>query len=309
MTAHHSDTEAGCVQGEQSLRNIQPWADKWQRARSRLRGEAAQELKQSGRAALSASAFGKQPTDTSSQRLPVAAEMRGMLEERRSAAKSCQICKVLSVIVVLSLVAFISYLLLSQLGVFPPKQNTNLMRTAEACLPARPLHDELPRLMNLVGKVPEKVAVHLAASQRQRGKKEVIWQSPGDLSKGIEFKANGLVIKIPGKYFVYTQVVFYGSGCRGQAVYLSHELAKLSASYRTKTTLVRAMKTVCHTFGHKVSTSHGPDSSREPWYKTIYQGAIFELVEGEQVFSRVSGNAVRYVNTEEGMTYFGLFAL
>ncbi|GCC39474.1 hypothetical protein chiPu_0023899, partial [Chiloscyllium punctatum] len=148
-----------------------------------------------------------------------------------------------------------------------------------------------------------------SASQRQRRKKEVTWKNVGVLSKGIEFKGNSLVIKSPGQYFVYSQVVFYGSECQGRTVYLSHELARLSASYRTKTPLVKAMKTVCHNLTHGVPTAHGPATAGGPWYETIYQGAIFELAEGDQIFSRVSTDAARYVNTEGGMTYFGLFAL
>ncbi|XP_072405774.1 tumor necrosis factor-like [Chiloscyllium punctatum] len=183
------------------------------------------------------------------------------------------------------------------------------MKMVEDCQPAGALCDELPRLMNLVGKVPVKVTVHLTASQRQRRKKEVTWKNGGVLSKGIEFKGNSLVIKSPGQYFVYSQVVFYSSECQGRTVYLSHELARLSASYRTKTPLVKAMKTVCHNLTHGVPTAHGPATAGGPWYETIYQGAIFELAEGDQIFSRVSTDAARYVNTEGGMTYFGLFAL
>ncbi|XP_067865045.1 tumor necrosis factor-like [Heterodontus francisci] len=237
------------------------------------------------------------------ERMLLAAEMGGQIVEKQTDVKNHRLCQVLCAITALGLVTFASYLLLGQLGVLSSKQKTALIvKSAQGQgvgdLPAEPLNDDLPRLMNVVGKAPKKIAVHLTASLNTRGKKKVTWQRKGGLPSGVEFKDNGLVIRIPGRYFVYTQVVFYSRGCQNKPIYLSHELYKLSTSIRTKTTLLSTMKSTCH------SVQHG-----DPWYKTTYQGATFEFVGGDHIFSRVGGNEVHYVNTEVGKSYFGLFAL
>ncbi|XP_072405864.1 tumor necrosis factor-like [Chiloscyllium punctatum] len=128
----------------------------------------------------------------------------------------------------------------------------------------------------------------------------VIWQNESDstFTEGLEFRDNHLIIKRPGQYFVYTQVVFHSMECQPQAVYLSHELSKLSPSYPEEAILLKATKSACHSHQRK-----------EPWYKTSYQGAIFEFLEGDQIFSRVNEETTGYVDTAEGKTFFGIFAV
>ncbi|XP_048450794.1 tumor necrosis factor-like, partial [Rhincodon typus] len=160
--------------------------------------------------------------------------------------------------------------------------------------------NSLPRLMKQVGSGPRpRIAAHLTASP-SREKENVIWQNESDstFTEGVEFRDNCFIIKRPGQYFVYTQVVFHSMGCQQRAIYLSHELAKLSPSYPEETILLKTAKSSCHS-----------RQRREPWYKTSYQGAIFEFIEGDQIFSRVNEDATGYVDTTEGKSFFGIFAV
>ncbi|XP_078075190.1 tumor necrosis factor-like [Mustelus asterias] len=158
----------------------------------------------------------------------------------------------------------------------------------------------LPHLMKRVGDDPRgRIAAHLTASPTSRGKK-VIWQNETDstFTEGVEFMDNHFVIKAPGQYFVYTQVVFHSKGCEGRPIYLSHNVAKLSLSYPEEDVLLTATKSACHF-----------NKYREPWYKTSYQGAVFEFEEGDQIFSRVNKEVVGYVDTAQGKSFFGIFAV
>ncbi|XP_078075380.1 tumor necrosis factor-like [Mustelus asterias] len=211
--------------------------------------------------------------------------------------------RALCVIAVLALATLASYLFLCQLEIRASKQKAALIGKAEDCLPVTRLHDEPPRPLGVVGEAPKRIAVHLIAKYRVLGAKSVTWQTTRDLPPGVEFTENGFVIKAPGLYFVYTQAVFRSAGCPRHIVYLSHKLARLSASYGTNITLLRATNSVCHPL------PAGGLQPADPWYNTIYQGAMFEFQEGDRIFSEVSERAVRYVDTEAEKTYFGLFAL
>ncbi|XP_072329671.1 lymphotoxin-alpha-like [Scyliorhinus torazame] len=213
----------------------------------------------------------------------------------------------LCAVAVLGLLAVSSYLLLCQLGVLPSMQEMSPSSEPDPAqdmknyspVTASPASTDLPRLMRQVGGDPRgRIAAHLTASST--GHKNVIWQDEtgSTFNRGVEFRDNHLIIKTPGQYFVYTQVVFHSVGCQDQAVYLSHELAKLSPDYPEEEVLLKATKSACH-YG-----KHG-----DPWYKTSYQGAIFEFEEGDEVFSRVNVDVAGYVDTTTGKSFFGIFAL
>ncbi|XP_048450205.1 tumor necrosis factor-like, partial [Rhincodon typus] len=160
--------------------------------------------------------------------------------------------------------------------------------------------NSLPHLMKQVGSGPRpRIAAHLTASPSNENE-NIIWQNESDstFTEGVEFRDNRLIIRSPGQYFVYTQVVFHNMGCEQQAIYLSHELAKLSPNYPEEAILLKATKSACHS-----------RQRREPWYKTSYQGAIFEFLEGDQIFSRVNEGMTRYVDAAEGKSFFGIFAV
>ncbi|GCB81291.1 tumor necrosis factor-like [Scyliorhinus torazame] len=214
----------------------------------------------------------------------------------------------LCAVAVLGLLAVSSYLLLCQLGVLPSMQEMSPSSEPDpaqdmknySTVTAVPLSTGLPHLKRQVRIGPrERIAAHLTANQSLKGK-NVIWQNEADstFAEGMEFRDNRLIIKTPGHYFVYTQVVFCSRGCQGHTVYLSHELAKLSPSYPEEEVLLKATKSACH---------YGENG--DPWYKTSYQGATFEFEEGDEVFSRVGEELVGYVDTAQGRSFFGIFAV
>uniref|UniRef100_UPI00398F23F5 tumor necrosis factor-like n=1 Tax=Pristiophorus japonicus TaxID=55135 RepID=UPI00398F23F5 len=231
------------------------------------------------------------------EKMPLDLENGGEAVGKRADFKRSCFWQSLCAVAVLGLLAVSSYLLLCQLGVLPSNQVCNRVQGVIllSCLRAN-----LPRLMKQVGNDPRgKIAAHLTASQTLKGE-NMIWQDLADSTfvEGVEFRDNRFIIKTPGQYFVYTQVVFYSGDCQGNSIFLSHELTKLSLSYPEEFLLLKATKSACQ---------YGPRA--ETWYKTSYQGAVFEFEAGDQIFSRVSEKAVGYVDASEGKSFFGIFAL
>ncbi|XP_041068327.1 tumor necrosis factor-like [Carcharodon carcharias] len=159
----------------------------------------------------------------------------------------------------------------------------------------------LHHLRKQVGNDPRgRIAAHLTADPIKGESDELTWQEESGIafSSGIEFSNNSLLIKKTGFYFIYTQVVFYYSQCEESTIFLSHDMHKLSLAYPEETILLKATKSVCH---------HGHHD--DPWYKTSYQGAIFDFEAGDRIFSRVPANVAKYLDKTEGKTFFGIFAL
>uniref|UniRef100_UPI00398F1FEB tumor necrosis factor-like n=1 Tax=Pristiophorus japonicus TaxID=55135 RepID=UPI00398F1FEB len=236
------------------------------------------------------------------EKMPLDLENGGEAVGRRADSKRSCFWQSLCAVAVLCLLAISSYLLLCELGVLPSNQETARLQDSgyHSPLAKVAVNSGLPRLMKQLGNDPRgKIAAHLTASQTLKGEK-VIWQDVADSTfvEGVEFRDNRFIIKTPGQYFVYTQVVFYSGDCQGNTIFLSHELAKVSPSYPEEFLLLKATKSACQ---------YGPRT--ETWYKTSYQGAVFEFEAGDQIFSRVSEKAVGYVDASEGKSFFGIFAL
>ncbi|XP_078075187.1 tumor necrosis factor-like [Mustelus asterias] len=162
-------------------------------------------------------------------------------------------------------------------------------------------YNGLPHLMKQVGDDPrERIAAHLTADPIKGASNELTWQVEAGIafSHGIEFSNNSLLIKETGFYFIYTQVVFFYSQCEDSTIFLSHDMHKLSLAYPEETILLKATKSVCH---------HGRHG--DPWYKTSYQGAIFDFEAGDRIYSRVPSSVAKYLDKTEGKTFFGIFAL
>uniref|UniRef100_UPI00398EB502 tumor necrosis factor-like n=1 Tax=Pristiophorus japonicus TaxID=55135 RepID=UPI00398EB502 len=240
------------------------------------------------------------------EKMPLDLENGGEAVGWRADSKRSCFWQSLCAVAVLGLLAVSSYLLLCQLGVLPSnkvrwkRQSKWSLVAFSRLLSSGFSFPGLPRLMKQLGNDPRgKIAAHLTASQTLKGEK-VIWQDVADSTfvEGVEFRDNRFIIKTPGQYFVYTQVVFYSGDCQGNTIFLSHELTKLSPSYPEEFLLLKATKSAC---------PYGPRA--ETWYKTSYQGAVFEFEAGDQIFSRVSEKAVGYVDASEGKSFFGIFAL
>ncbi|XP_048375795.1 tumor necrosis factor-like [Stegostoma tigrinum] len=228
-------------------------------------------------------------------------ENGGLLPVRDGASNRSCFWRALCALAVLGLLLVSSCLCLAHFGVVRSKQVSRpKLEDPHPSLTTAAQANGLPCLMKQVGSGPQpRIAAHLTASPSHE-KENIIWQNESDstFTEGVEFRNNHLVIKRPGHYFVYTQVVFHSMGCEQQAIYLSHELAKLSPSYPEEAILLKGTKSACH--------SH---QRREPWYKTSYQGAIFEFLEGDEIFSRVNEGLTEYVDTTEGKSFFGIFAV
>ncbi|XP_062903469.1 lymphotoxin-alpha-like [Mobula hypostoma] len=218
---------------------------------------------------------------------------------RETKAKRDCFWPTLCALAILGLVAVISFLVLCQLRGLPTQQKTDASELQK--LEETSADGGLPRLMKQVGSNSRgKIAAHLVAHSNIKDG-QIIWQKETDstFGEGVDFEDNGLVIKTPGLYFIYTQVVFYHKGCQDNTIYLSHNMTSYTNSYENEETLLlKATKSVCH---------YGPH--QQYWYKTSYQGAIFQLEEGDHIFSRVSEKVVHYVDRTLGKTFFGIFAL
>ncbi|XP_078422450.1 lymphotoxin-alpha-like [Cetorhinus maximus] len=178
-----------------------------------------------------------------------------------------------------------------------PQPHKTAVRGAEDLSANGGLH----HLRKQVGNDPRgRIAAHLTADPIKGESDELTWQEESGIafSSGIEFSNNSLLIKKTGFYFIYTQVVFYYSQCEESTIFLSHDMHKLSLAYPEETILLKATKSVCH---------HGHHD--DPWYKTSYQGAIFDFEAGDRIFSRVPANVAKYLDKTEGKTFFGIFAL
>ncbi|XP_033912352.3 tumor necrosis factor-like [Acipenser ruthenus] len=155
------------------------------------------------------------------------------------------------------------------------------------------------RTLKQLASKPSKAAAHLIADVTD-DKKAVTWLNDVDqaFANGIENTEDKIVVPRSGLYFVYSQVSFKGQCKNGQPVYLSHNIERLAMSYTEKRNLLSASKTAC------VET-HG--SSKDIWYKSIYQGAVFKLEKGDTLSTKTGG--VDKLVVDGGNSFFGVFEL
>ncbi|KAM8776684.1 lymphotoxin-alpha [Rhynchonycteris naso] len=127
------------------------------------------------------------------------------------------------------------------------------------------------------------------------------WRAHTDrafLRHGFSLTNNSLLVPTSGLYFVYSQVVFSGKGCFPPAapapLYLAHEVQLFSSQYRFHVSLLSAQKSVCP----------GPQG---PWVRSVYQGAVFLLTQGDQLSTHTDG--VDHLLLSPSSVFFGAFAL
>lgn len=120
----------------------------------------------------------------------------------------------------------------------------------------------------------------------------------------VQLQNNSLVIPSKGMYFVYAQVVFSGRSCpKAGALYISHNIMRFSKSYPQPSPLMSAQKTTCI----EATPAHG-SMPTSPWFRTIYQGAVFHLDKGDQLSTQMEHHLSELVVSYDS-TYFGLFAV
>ncbi|XP_045682023.1 lymphotoxin-alpha isoform X1 [Phyllostomus hastatus] len=144
-----------------------------------------------------------------------------------------------------------------------------------------------------------KPAAHLVGDPSTQN--SLRWRANTDrafLRHGFSLSNNSLLVPTSGLYFVYSQVVFSGEGCFPKAtptpLYLAHEVQLFSSQYPFHVSLLSAQKSVCP----------GPQG---PWVRSVYQGAVFLLTQGDQLSTHTDG--ISHLLLSPSSVFFGAFAL
>ncbi|XP_059194881.1 tumor necrosis factor b (TNF superfamily, member 2) [Centropristis striata] len=127
---------------------------------------------------------------------------------------------------------------------------------------------------------------------------------------GFKLRNNQIVIPQTGLYFVYSQASFRVSCSEGgeeegagkRLTPLSHRIWRYSDSIGTKASLMSAVRSACQNTAQEDSYSDG-----QGWYNAIYLGAVFQLNRGDRLWTET--NQLAELETDEGRTFFGVFAL
>uniref|UniRef100_A0A3Q2Q1S8 Lymphotoxin-alpha n=1 Tax=Fundulus heteroclitus TaxID=8078 RepID=A0A3Q2Q1S8_FUNHE len=123
---------------------------------------------------------------------------------------------------------------------------------------------------------------------------------------GLRLHSNQIIIPEKGLYFVYSQVSFRVS-CSNDvegawsSKPLSHRIWRSSDSIGKPVSLMSAVRSACQ------NVPEDGVRSGQGCYSTIYLGAVFHLDKGDKL--QTETNQLPELETEEGKTYFGVFAL
>ncbi|XP_036624820.1 lymphotoxin-alpha [Trichosurus vulpecula] len=143
-----------------------------------------------------------------------------------------------------------------------------------------------------------KPAAHLVGDPSIRD--SIHWRASTDhafLQHGFSLSNNSLLVPTSGLYFVYSQVVFSGVSCSEitpSLLYLSHEVFLFSSKDQGHVPLLSAQKSVC-------------PGTQGPWRRSVYQGAVFLLTQGDQLSTHTDG--VSHLLQSPSNVFFGAFAL
>lgn len=118
---------------------------------------------------------------------------------------------------------------------------------------------------------------------------------------------NKIIIPKTGLYFVYSKAAFHvvcGNTDRAEndLAPLSHRIWRYSDSMGKQASLMSGMRSVCQS-----TAADGGVAEDQGWYNTIYLGAVFELNRGDKLWTET--NKLPELETQQGMTFFGVFAL
>ncbi|KAJ1134514.1 hypothetical protein NDU88_000965 [Pleurodeles waltl] len=151
----------------------------------------------------------------------------------------------------------------------------------------------------------EKPAAHLQG-RTDKNERMVQWSDSTShaFTRGhVQLQNNSLVIPSTGMYFVYAQVVFSGNSCpEARARYFSHKIMRFSKSYPEDLPLMAAQKTIC-----VEATPTHVRTTTTTWFRTIYQGAVFRLDEGDRLSTQM--DPLSNLDVHHDTTFFGLFAV
>ncbi|XP_076593332.1 tumor necrosis factor b (TNF superfamily, member 2) [Chaetodon auriga] len=159
-----------------------------------------------------------------------------------------------------------------------------------------------------------KAAIHLEGSydDDESLKDQLEWkngQGQAFAQGGFRLVNNQIVIPQTGLYFVYSQASFRVScsdadeeGAGKHLTPLSHRIWRYSDSIGSKASLMSAVRSACQSTAQEDSYGDG-----QGWYNTIYLGAVFQLNRGDKLWTET--NQLSELETDEGKTFFGVFAL
>uniref|UniRef100_A0A8C1N0Q9 Tumor necrosis factor n=1 Tax=Cyprinus carpio TaxID=7962 RepID=A0A8C1N0Q9_CYPCA len=156
--------------------------------------------------------------------------------------------------------------------------------------------------------VTSKAAIHLTGAYEPKVSTETLdWKKNQDqafTSGGLKLVEREIIIPTDGIYFVYSQVSFH-INCKTNMtedhdlVHMSHTVLRYSDSYGRYMPLFSAIRTAC------AQASNTDDL----WYNTIYLGAAFKLRAGDRLRTETTEELLPSVETGDGKTFFGVFAL
>ncbi|XP_072249317.1 tumor necrosis factor b (TNF superfamily, member 2) [Leuresthes tenuis] len=157
-----------------------------------------------------------------------------------------------------------------------------------------------------------KAAIHLEGNYEDGKNLKLEWshsQGQAFTQGGFNLKDNRIVIPESGLYFVYSQASFRVScsedeeeGAGRRPMPLSHRIWRFSDSVGSKVSLMSAVRSACQNSKQESGVRNG-----QGWYNAIYLGAVFHLQKGDELWTET--NQLSELETDEGKTFFGAFAL
>ncbi|XP_034553925.1 tumor necrosis factor b (TNF superfamily, member 2) [Notolabrus celidotus] len=170
-------------------------------------------------------------------------------------------------------------------------------------------HDALKRIGSNA-----KAAIHLEGSYDEDDRtNQVEWkngQGQAFAQGGFRLESNKIVIPQNGLFFVYSQASFRVScndgdedrGAGKRLTPLSHRIWRYSDSIGSNVSLMSAVRSACQNTAQEDGSSSG-----QGWYNAVYLGAVFQLNQGDRLWTET--NQLSELETDEGKTFFGVFAL
>ncbi|KAM6994550.1 tumor necrosis factor b (TNF superfamily, member 2) [Tautogolabrus adspersus] len=170
-------------------------------------------------------------------------------------------------------------------------------------------HDTLRRIGSKA-----KAAIHLEGSYDEDGETNLLeWrngQGQAFAQGGFKLENNQIIIPQSGLFFVYSQASFRVSCSDGEEergagklpMPLSHRIWRYSDSIGNQVSLMNAVRSACQNTAQEDGYSSG-----QGWYNAVYLGAVFQLNKGDRIWTET--NQPSELETDEGKTFFGVFAL
>ncbi|XP_016141578.1 tumor necrosis factor a (TNF superfamily, member 2) [Sinocyclocheilus grahami] len=156
--------------------------------------------------------------------------------------------------------------------------------------------------------VTSKAAIHLTGAYEPKVSTDSLdWKKNQDqafATGGLDLVEGEIIIPTDGIYFVYSQVSFHVS-CKTDmpedhdVVHMGHAVERYSDSYVDYKALFSAIRSAC---------VHASDTD-DLWYNTIYLGAAFSLQAGDKLRTKTTKALLPLVESDNGKTFFGAFAL